>query len=251
MQAPALLMIHGLVGSQEYFDPAARITGASVHTCDLLGYGTLRDVSPDRLTLAQQADHVLAYLHEAGCERAWLLGHSMGGAVAMLAADRAPEMVSGVINVEGNFTLKDAFWSSRIISKTPEQWATEYERMQQDVGGWLTCCGVEPTTRRVEWAGMILAHQPPATVYRMSRALVEETQRPEFLQTVGRVIDRGLPVHLLAGEKSAAAWDVPDFVRRTAASYAEQPAVGHLMMLEDPDTFGRLVDRCLAAGVSE
>ena len=79
----------------------------------------------------------------------------------------------------------------------------------------------------------------------MSRAIVEETRDPDFMQAVQAVVDVGLPIHLIAGERSAAAWDVPDFVRRAAHSYTEQPDAGHLMMLEAPDAFCRIVDECL------
>ena len=75
--------------------------------------------------------------------------------------------------------------------------------------------------------------------------LVAETRQPGYLQAVRRVMNSGRPVHLIAGQNSAAAWDVPDFVRTVAASYTEQPGVGHLMMLEDPQAFCRSVDGCL------
>ena len=205
----------------------------------------MRNAPPDHLSLDYHADHVLVHLRSLGCERAWLLGHSMGGAVVMLAADRAPELIEGIINVEGNFTLKDAFWSGKIISQTPDQWAAEYYRMQADVAGWLTRCSLEPTDQRVAWATDILANQPPTTVYAMAKALIEETQPTAYLDTVRRVMDRDYPVHLIAGQRSASAWALPHFVRKTATSYTEQPGTGHLMMLEDPDAFCRMVDACL------
>ena len=70
MDKPTLVMIHGLVGSLRYFDPQARLSGATVIAEDLLGYGRQRDFPPDRLTLAAQADH-LVDLHRAAerCER--------------------------------------------------------------------------------------------------------------------------------------------------------------------------------------
>ncbi len=52
-------------------------------------------------------------------------------------------------------------------------------------------------------------------------------------------------MHLVAGERSAADWDVPDFVRRAARSYTEQPGAGHLMMLEDPDAFCQIVNEIM------
>ncbi|HUU98354.1 MAG TPA: alpha/beta hydrolase [Phycisphaerae bacterium] len=246
MDKPTVIMVHGLVGSLRYFDLQARLGRATVVTEDLLGYGRQRDFPPDRLTLAVQAEYVARRIDELPAERVWLLGHSMGGAVAVLAAERRPERLCGLINVEGNFTEKDAFWSRKIVEKQPHEWAEEYRQMQSDPAGWLERCDVEPDPQRTAWARQILEHQPASTVSAMAKAIVAETSCPSYLDTVRRLLDRGLPMHMVAGEKSAADWDVPDFVRTAAASFTEQPAVGHLMMLEDPDGFCEIVAAILS-----
>jgi pimeloyl-ACP methyl ester carboxylesterase len=251
MDKPTLVMLHGLVGSLHYFDPQARLTGVSVVTVDLLGFGRHADVPPDRLTLAAQAEHVGRRIDGLVDEKVWLLGHSMGGAVAVLAAERRPERVCGIINVEGNLTEKDCFWSRKIAAKTPAAWADDYRVMQSDPAGWLVRCGVEPDLQRVAWADHILTYQPASTVYAMAKALLAETLCPEYLDVVRRLLEHGLLLHLLAGEKSAAAWGVPDFVRAAAASYTEQPGVGHLMMLEAPDAFCELIASIPLRPVSE
>jgi pimeloyl-ACP methyl ester carboxylesterase len=242
-----LVMIHGLIGSLRYFEPEKRLPQVRILAPDLLGYGQYQDAAPDSLTLHNQADHVIMRINESGAQSVCLLGHSMGGAIAMMVAARMPERVAGVINVEGNFTLKDAFWSRKIAEGGPDAWEKEFKRMQSDVPAWLHRCSVEPTEPRIEWTQAILDHQPPATVFAMSRAIVEETDDPTYLETVRGSIDRGLPIHLLAGERSADAWDVPPFVRQAAASDIIQPHVAHLMMLEAPDAFCRLIARILSA----
>ena len=243
MDKPVLLMIHGLVGSLDYFDPASRLAGATVETCDLLGYGTFGNVLPGQLTLETQVEHVAERIRALGRTGVWVLGHSMGGAIALLLADRHAGLVEGLINVEGNFTLKDAFWSSVIVAKPPEEWRDEYMNMQRDIAGWLERCGVRPTPQRVQWGEHLLANQPADTVYAMSKALLTQPGRPSYLEAASRIVERGVPVHLIAGERSAAAWDVPDFVRAAAKSYTVIPDVGHIMMLEKPDEFCKTVDR--------
>ena len=246
---PTLLMVHGIIGSLAYFDPASRIRGANVHTLDLLGYGAMRDIPRERLTLASQTDHVIEHVDRIGDRTArapvWLLGHSMGGAIVMLLADRFPERVAGIINVEGNFTLKDAFWSRRIANLSEERWAREFAVMDAGPAGWLDRCGIDATDRTVGFARSVIAHQPASTLHAMSKAILDETGNPAYLDAVRRVVDRGIPIHLIAGERSAAGWDVPDFVRTAARSYREQPATGHIMMLEDPDAFCDLVDQAI------
>ena len=242
---PSLVMIHGLIGSLDYFDPGERIGEARVVTLDLLGYGSLADVPTRGLALAGQAEHVVGLVRSLPDETVWLLGHSMGGAVAMLVADRIPDRMAGVINVEGNLSLKDAFWSARIAEQGLEDWTLEYRRMQCDCAGWLEKCGIEPSDERIRRAETVLANQVAETVYAMSRAIVRETAAPAYRDCVRRVVEQSCPVHLVAGERSAADWDVPDFVRRAARSYTEQPGAGHLMMLEDPDAFCQIVNEIM------
>ncbi len=241
MAKPMLVMIHGLIGSLDYFEPSDRISQARVATLDLLGYGSQASVPAHGLTLAGQAEHVVELVRTLPDETVWLLGHSMGGAVAMLVADRIPDRIAGVINVEGNFTLKDAFWSARIAEQSLEDWTADYRRMQGDCAGWLEKCGIEPSDERIRRAEAMFANQPAETVHAMSHAIVRETAAPAYLDCVRRVVERGCAVHLVAGERSAADWDIPDFVRQTARSYTEQPGAGHLMMLEDPDAFCQVV----------
>lgn len=245
-EPPTLLMIHGLVGSLRYFDPQAHLPRTTVITEDLLGYGRHAGFPPDELTLAAQAEHVARRIDALPGDRLWLLGHSMGGAVAVLAAERRSERVRGIINVEGNFTEKDAFWSGKIAAQPLDQWNQEYGVMQRDAAGWLERCGVALTAQRAVWAGHILDHQPPSTVYAMSKALLAETLCAEYLETVRRLLAGGLCIHLIAGTKSAAGWGVPDFVRAAATSYQEQPDAGHLMMLEDPGAFCEIISAILA-----
>jgi pimeloyl-ACP methyl ester carboxylesterase len=170
----------------------------------------------------------------------------MGGAIAVLLADRRPDLVRGLISVEGNFTGKDTFWSAKIVRKSLQDWTNEYQKMRRDVRAWTERVGVEPTERAVAWMTTILDHQPASTVYAMSHAILDETLSADYLASVQRVIDRDVPIHLIAGERSAGSWGVPEFARAAARTDTVIPHTGHLMMLEDPDAFCRTVDKILA-----
>ena len=237
-----LVMIHGLLGSMRYFSPGKYLDGVTVHTCDLIGYGGRRQESTDTaLTVEEQARSVARYLREYVDQPCWLLGHSVGGAVAMLSAELEPARVRGIISVEGNFTLNDAFWCSRIAVLSEADWLSELQIMTDDPGAWLARSDIEPTPQRVEWARSILRNQPASTIQAMARAVVKETADPSYLRRVRAVVDSGIPVFLLAGEKSASGWDVPDWTRAAARDDLIQKGAGHMMMLEDPATFCSIV----------
>ncbi|MDY0828614.1 hypothetical protein SK224_05680 [Microbacterium sp. BG28] len=75
-------------------------------------------------------------------------------------------------------------------------------------------------------------------------AIVDATGRPDYDALLRRVF-AGKPVHLVAGERSADGWHVPDWARGAAASSTVIPGVGHMMMLERPEAFGLSIRRLL------
>lgn len=244
----SLLMIHGLLGSINYFSPATHLAGLTLHTPDQLGYGVAAHATPaSAIDLYQQAKAIVQFIRARGAAPVWLLGHSVGGAVAMLVADLAPELVAGLISVEGNFTLNDAFWCARIAATPVQQWEQEYRLMAADPAGFLARAEIAPTAERLAWAQTILANQDSATVHAMATSVIAVTGAPAYLELVRRVLGR-TPLTLLAGAHSAAGWDVPDWVRAAARADLVLPGTGHMLMLEDPAGFCRSVRALIEAG---
>jgi pimeloyl-ACP methyl ester carboxylesterase len=155
-------------------------------------------------------------------------------------------MVSSVIDVEGNFTLKDAFWSGKIAEMEAAEAEALLESYRENPAGWLSRNGIEPSAERVAAATLGLRSQPASTVQAMARSVVETTARTQYLDDVREILDRGTPFHLVAGERSRDGWDVPDFVAARASSMTIQPGVGHMMMLENPAEFFGIIARLVA-----
>lgn len=235
---PALLMVHGLLGPMDFFNPTARLPGAEVHAPDLPGYRLQPPCSQGGMpTLKQHAEWVADYVRTRVGRPVCLLGHSVGGAIAMLAAGLLPGSVRMVINVEGNFTLNDAFWCRRIAAMPQEEWDAELRGLQADPQAWLDKGGIDASVQRLHWARDILHNQSAAVVRRMAQAVVRDTGESSYLDAVRQVVDSGTPVHLLAGERSCAGWDVPAWVRCAAHTSTVLTGVGHMMMLEAPGRF--------------
>lgn len=229
-----ILLIHGLFGSLS--DP--RITAAfgavPVLTPDLLGYGGYRAVDTEGMTLEAQADHVAAWMAQRGAGPAHIVGHSIGGAVAIFFASRHPGLTLSLTTIEGNFTLKDAFWSSRIAQMPLPEVDAIIDGYKADVQGWLAASGVAPTEWALDVAHGWLHNQPASTVRAQARAVVAATGRADYLDMVRSLLDAGVRLHLIAGARGRTGWDVPGWVARGAASNADIAATGHLMMLEAP-----------------
>src|ERR1041385_8070443 len=184
-----IVLIHGLLAPLVCFRRLeSMIQAAEAVSTHLIGYGDRRDLPTDGITLSLQARHVAAEIEELGWKRAWIMGHSVGGAVAMLLADQRPDLVEGVINAEGNFTLKDAFWSGRIAKLPPEEWQSEFRGMVADPPGWMRRAGMNETPECLDWTRDMLAGQPASTIQAMARAVIAETTPPTYLEALRRVV---------------------------------------------------------------
>jgi len=233
MSAP-VIVVHGLIHACGHLRAlATEVGGRPFFVPDLPGYGT--NGPGTETSIPRASAYLEGWMRGAGYEGAHLVGHSLGGAVVVHLAHRHPDLVGSVVDLEGNFTLVDAFWSKGIAAGTEEEAEAMLARHRADPVGWLAPQEIEPTPRAVAWAMEALDAQSARPMRSMARSVVDITARPEYLREVRAILERGTPFHLLAGERSAGGWDVPDFVRGAAATSAVLPGVGHMMMLEDPE----------------
>lgn len=82
-----LLLIHGLAASTYSWRQVAPelARGRRVIALDLRGYGRSEKPFDQRYSAADQAMHVVAFLARRGLKRVIIVGHSFGGAVALVA----------------------------------------------------------------------------------------------------------------------------------------------------------------------
>ncbi len=103
---PTVLAIHGITSSHRAWAPMARqLPDVRIVAPDLRGRGGSRAL-PGPYGMARHADDVAALLDELGVDRCVVVGHSMGGYVAVTLAARHPERVAGLVLVDGGLPLK-------------------------------------------------------------------------------------------------------------------------------------------------
>ncbi|MFK3776515.1 alpha/beta fold hydrolase [Pseudomonas sp. NPDC089406] len=240
-----VVLVNGLVGCLDHPALHQGLHPRLVIAPDLLGYGTLQGMPAGRIDIAAQVQYLHRQLQARRVPRAHLVGHSVGGVVAMLYALRYPQQVASVVSVEGNFTLNDAFWSASVARMEPDAAEAMLEGFRADAQGWLRAAGVAADAQRLALAQRWLAHQPASTLQAMARSVVAVTGATRYLAQL-QTLFAATPVHLLAGEHSRSGWDVPYWAGQQAASFTVLPGVGHLMMLEDPQGFAQALARLLA-----
>ncbi|WP_368562089.1 alpha/beta fold hydrolase [Pseudoxanthomonas sp. UTMC 1351] len=240
-----IVFVHGLIGTLQVPDLSIHFEPTKTLAPDLLGYGDLKNVPAHEVSLPAQVAHLDRVLRQNfGDEPVHLVGHSVGGAIAALFAHAHPERVVDLVSVEGNFTLKDAFWSASVAGMSQEQAEAMLEGFRTDPAAWLARAGVSAEPLLAEVASRYLAQQPASTVRAMARSVVEETGSPGYLPKLRDVFSRHR-VHLLAGERSRPGWDVQDWALRQANSITVIPGTGHMIMLEQPQAFASMVKKAL------
>jgi pimeloyl-ACP methyl ester carboxylesterase len=241
-----VVFLHGLIGPFCDERAVAHLRPAVVLNPDLLGYGAEAGVNPGGITIGAQVEYVRAVLDDkAPSTGVHLVGHSAGGVVAASFAHRYPDRVDSFVSVEGNFTLADAFWSGQVSAATPAQVTAMLEADRADPARWLRESGVAPTGDRIRSAAEALAYQPASTIQATACAVVQYTGLPGYERLLKEVFDH-TAVHLVAGARSRAGWDVPEWALTAAASYTEVADAGHMVMLEAPDSFGKVLAELIA-----
>lgn len=95
---PAIILLHGFPMNSEIWTDWAHQLSASftVYTPDLPGFGQSAAL-PDGFTLSDVATHMLTWMDEIQLDKAVILGHSMGGYVALNMVRQRPGSFEALI----------------------------------------------------------------------------------------------------------------------------------------------------------
>ncbi|MFD7832994.1 alpha/beta fold hydrolase [Kitasatospora sp. NPDC059803] len=222
---PARLYLHGLgASSPAYFAAAAShpgLTGRRSLLLDLLGFGLSDRPADFGYTLEEHADAVAAALAETGLAGVEVIGHSMGGAIAVVLAHRHPESVSRLVLVDANLdpvTPGRRPGSSGIASFTEEEFLAGG---RDEVAAW-----VGPSW----WSTMRLAG--PEALYRSAVHLARATVPTMRELLLGLDVPRTFLYPEADGEPRGAGQ-----LREAGVRLAAVPDCGHNIMLDNLDGF--------------
>jgi pimeloyl-ACP methyl ester carboxylesterase len=97
---PPIVILHGLLGSHRNWRSVAHALAAEhrVHAADLRNHG--QSPHSDRMDYPHLTADVIALIHALGLRRVRLIGHSLGGKVAMCLALAEPDLVESVAIVD-------------------------------------------------------------------------------------------------------------------------------------------------------
>lgn len=251
-----LVFVHGWLLSRHYWQPL--IDRLSPHyqclSYDLRGFGRSAPGAPWRsdsdlttsggYSLQAHAEDLDSLLHQLNIPQAWLVGHSLGGSIALWAADLAGERVQGVIciNAGGGIYIQQAFEQFRQAGQQMLQFRPQWLRHTPLLGRVF---GQMAVTQPIatQWGQQRLIDFLAADYEAAKQSLLASTTPAEvhlLPQVVARLTQ---PVYFIAGQDDTIM--APRYVRHLASFHStfdewgenvlELDACGHLAMLEQTE----------------
>ena len=195
-------------------------------------------------TPAAYVEDLVALLRQLNIDNVWLIGHSLGGTIALWAAAKMPQEVKGVIciNSGGGIYLKEAFEKfrnagQRFLQFRPK-WLSQVPLIDLLFARNSVARPLEPQWARQRIIDFLVA-DPQAAL----GALLDSTTEEEINYLPQLVSQIQQPVYFLAGAEDKVM--EPKYVRHLASFHPsfqqsgdnviEIPNCGHLAMLEQPD----------------
>lgn len=279
-----LVFVHGWLLSQTYWQPLVRQLSADYRclTYDLSGFGnsapTAATHGPADITLpkgsslpvagvtskgnyqtpayslAAYAKHLEALIDHLNIDRAWLIGHSLGGSVALWAAYLFPERIKGVIciNAGGGIYIPNEF----------EKFRSAGQQMVKFRPAWLRRVPLLPRlfsrlmVKRplaYEWGKQRIVDFIRADRQAAEGALLQTTTEAEvhlLPQVIGRLTQ---PVHFITATNDTVM--PPRYVHYLASFHPQFAAsetvtevadCGHMAMLEQTEVVAGVVRKVAA-----
>lgn len=262
---PTLVFVHGWLLSRRYWQPMVERLSPR-HPCltyDMRGFGDSQAIAPtpitlesppQQYTLAAYAEDLAALLAHLNLEQVWIIGHSLGGSVALWAAHLFPDQVQGVIciNAGGGIYLKEEFERFRAagqqLVKFRPRWLSQMPLLDYV---FARANVAHPVERR--WGRQRLIDFVAADADAALGALLDSTTEAEVHRLPQVVAQLRQPVHFIAGAADTVM--EPKYVRHLASFHAsfepqgqnvtEIPDCGHLAMIEHPDQVVKIIDQVL------
>jgi pimeloyl-ACP methyl ester carboxylesterase len=227
----ALVFLHGWCGDREYWKNQVDVFAPNyrIVTLDQAGHG---ESSKDRKdwSVASLAADVEAVVKALGLKRVILVGHSMGGPIALAAAKRMPGTVVAVIGVD---TLQN------VEAKMPEEARKQFlEAFEKDFKGTLRAGFPSLLNEKADadlkkWLVSRAEAQDPKMAVALMRDLSSLDQKKLLKEA-------GVPVRCINSAGGYQFFTPTDAaVNKKYADYDAVmiEAVGHYPMLEKPSEF--------------
>jgi pimeloyl-ACP methyl ester carboxylesterase len=233
-QSP-IVIFHGIGGSsiEEYASLFDRedLVGWPLLAIDLIGFGHSDKPDAFAYSLDAQADAISTLFTALGLSPAIILGHSLGGSLAMIFAKRYPQRVRALIMAEAGLEFKYLVLSRWAARYQEEVFASQFEALMSGTdGGLLGGFSTQPTMKMTS----------ALAFYRTSVSLIAAAKGDVLL---AEFYNSHLWRTFWIGEKTRDRYGdafLQELDRR-GISWSLLKGAGHQLILEQPEHFGAML----------
>jgi pimeloyl-ACP methyl ester carboxylesterase len=229
--SPALVFVHGWACDRTYWRNQMGHFGErhQVVAIDLAGHGQA-GLGRQAYTIPAFGDDVVAVVQKLGLDDMVLIGHSMGGGVIVEAALKLRERVRGLVWVDVYGTLGEIS-SLAANERFIAPFRRDFEPTARLFVRGMFLPGSDPEL--VKWVVAAMSSAPPeVAVNTMEHAISNDAAILAGLRDLSLPIVAINPDHLPTDTEA---------LRRYGVRAVTMTGVGHFPMLEDPQTFNRLL----------
>ena len=238
---PTILFLHGFAESREVWTEFTRPfpAGYRLLAPNLLGHGTNLAAVPD-FSMEAQARYVVDYLDKKGCPQpALVVGHSMGGYVALALAERYPDRLAGLALINST-ALADT--DEKRANREKNSGFVERHGVDKFMESFVRPLFAPPNRDRMPeargWLEEIGKATPASTITGAMRGMAARPDRTAVLRNAQ------FPVLLVAGKHDVAV-HLDDAIAQAALAPVSAALFlegsGHQAYLEQPNETRRAV----------
>ena len=255
-----IAFVHGWLLSRAYWNPL--INQLQPHfpclSYDLRGFGASEIGDRDEYSLDSYALDLQEILDQLGIDKVWLVGHSLGGSIALLSANLMGDRVLGVIclNAGGGIYIKEEFEKFRtagqVLLKLRPQWLQNLPLIHAQFAKDSVLNPLD-----LPW-GKQRAIDFVSAKYAAARGTLLDSTREEEVHKLPQLVAKlPQPIYFVAGENDRIM--EPKYVRHLASFHPSfnghgenvfvLPNCGHMGMLEQTDLLHSLMIGLLSNGL--
>lgn len=256
-EAPTIVFIHGWLLSRRYWEPVISQLKAefSCLSYDLRGFGDA-PIESNRTDYSLQAyaQDLKVLLDRLSIGPVWLVGHSLGGSIAIWGAHNMGDRVLGVtcVNAGGGIYLKEEFEKFRNAGqqmlKVRPAWLAQAPLLDRVFAQMAACQNLGS-----RWGRQRLVDFIGANLEAARSSLLDSTTEAEVHRLPQIVAGLSQPLQFITGDRDKIM--EPRYVRHLASfhsqfqssqeSVLEIPNCGHFAMLEHPDRVATALQKSL------
>jgi len=233
---PALVFVHGWCCDRSYWDAQVPHFAQKykVVTIDLAGHGE-SSLGRESYTMEAFGKDVVAVIEKLGIDNIVLIGHSMGGPVILEAARQIPERIIGLVGVDTFARIREP-WTQERIDNFLAPFKSDFAEATANIVH-QSMFTTESDSVLIEKIVTDMAAAPPEVGLKEVEGLFKYDMIKAFQEVK-------VPIRCINAGRNQ---ENVEEARQYAPTFevVAMSNVGHFVMMEDPETFNRLLEETI------